>query len=702
MQPQIVINLFLSAVFTPLAGFLISFFIGRKLSKVYYINVIFGGIGLALSLTALYLKLQFFPHENWNHSFEWLAINSAAGSESFSISLSYWVNNLNVIMLTVVNIVAFVVLVYSTDYMHGDPDIHRYFSLISFFVFSMSGLIASPSLMILYIFWELVGFASYKLIGFWRHKDSAAAAQMKAFLMNRVGDMMFFIGILIALIHYKTFDITKIFEYVNQGNLPFGADWGLTLLGIMIFGGAVSKSAQFPLQNWLPDAMEGPTPVSALIHAATMVAAGVYLMIIASPLLNGTAAYVVALIGGISAVYGASVATVQTDIKKIFAYSTISQLGMMFAALGTGSVYFAFFHLVTHAFFKAGLFLTSGSVIHSTHEQDIRKLKSLAAFLPVTTAVYVVFALAICGAPFTSGFVSKEGVVASTILFGLINGNYLIAALMLLTSLFTAYYSVKVWLVVFRKDKADLPAESSHHHEVSDENTAAHSDDDHGEHHHHIHEHGYAIKLPLIVLAVLSVWVLYVLNPIGHADSHYLFPYLTAEKLGSSAPADSLYPYSLSEGPESELKHQAELITPFAATGVTLLGALLAIILFRMKKLTPDPEGKFTRILYNGYYLDYFYTDIISPLAVKFTQLIALFDKYVVDGIVNFMGTLTVWISTAAGIFDKYVVDGAVNFTAWITDKTGFAVRKIQTGKVQDYLLFVVFTLIFLIVLASI
>ncbi len=698
MQPEIVINLFLSAVLTPIAGFLVSFLIGRKFSRIYYINVIFGGIGLLLSSATLFLKLQYFPHENWNHSFDWMVLNSSVASESFTISLSYWVNNLNIILLTVVNIVTFLVLIYSTEYMRGDPEIHRFFSLISFFAFSMSGLISSPSLMILYIFWELVGFSSYKLIGFFRHKDSAAAAQMKAFLMNRVGDMMFFTGILIALVHYKTFDITKIFEFVNQGVLPFGADWGLTLLGIMIFGGAVSKSAQFPLQSWLPDAMEGPTPVSALIHAATMVAAGVYLMIIASPLLDSSASYIVALIGAISAIYGASVATVQTDLKKIFAYSTISQLGMMFAALGTGSVYFAFLHLVTHAFFKAGLFLTSGSVIHSTHEQDIRKMKNLAAYLPVTTAVYIIFSLAICGLPFTSGFLSKEGLVASTILFGMINGNYLIAALILITSLFTAYYSVKVWMIVFRKEKVSADSAVAVHHEQF-----SGAEDEHGsehDHHHHIHEYGFTIKFPLIVLAALSLWIVYTINPFGHADSHYLYPYLATQHHSESA-ADSLYKYSLSEGAENELKHQAEVITPIAATGVTILGAVLALFLFRLKKLTPDPEGRFTKILFNGFYVDYFYTNILSPLSVQFAKLVALFDKYIIDGIVNFAGTATVWLSGAAGIFDKYVVDGAVNLTAWITDKTGFALRKIQTGKVQDYLLFVVFTLIFLIVLAS-
>ena len=287
-------------------------------------------------------------------------------------------------MLVTVYIISFVVHVFSIDYMKGDKRYNRYFAYLGIFTFSMNGIVLTHNFLMMYIFWELVGLSSYLLIGFWFEKKSASDAAKKAFIVNRIGDIGMLIGILMIFTNYHTFTFDKIFLAISNGHLPFNSGFWLTVTGILLFCGAVGKSAQFPLHVWLPDAMEGPTPVSALIHAATMVAAGVYFITRIFPILSGDALFVIAIIGAISAFIPATIALTQNDIKKVLAYSTISQLGYMIMALGVGAYTFAFFHLITHAFFKACLFLGSGSVIHSMHhEQDIRKMGGLRKKMPI-------------------------------------------------------------------------------------------------------------------------------------------------------------------------------------------------------------------------------------------------------------------------------------------------------------------------------
>jgi len=313
-----------------------------------------------------------------------------------TVDLGVLIDNISVIMIVVVSLISMLVHFFSIAYMKGDKRYNRYFAYLGIFTFSMNGIVFTHNLLMMYIFWDLVGISSYLLIGFWYEKDSASNAAKKAFIANRVGDVGMFLGILLLFITYHTFTFDKIFAQISHGIIPFNSGFWLTVTGILIFCGAIGKSAQFPLHVWLPDAMEGPTPVSALIHAATMVAAGVYLIVRVFPLLSGGALEFIAIIGAISALIPATIALTQNDIKKVLAYSTISQLGYMVMGLGVGAYSFAFFHLITHAFFKALLFLGSGSVIYAMHhEQDIRKMGGLRKKMPITYYTFLLATLAI-------------------------------------------------------------------------------------------------------------------------------------------------------------------------------------------------------------------------------------------------------------------------------------------------------------------
>lgn len=325
-----------------------------------------------------FVKLTAFQAKDIIFNFTWIDFGNVPMWGAMHIDLGIKIDNLTVIMLFVVNLISMLVHIYSIAYMKGDKRFPRYFAYLGIFTFSMLGIVITHNLLMMYIFWELVGLSSYLLIGFWFEKDSASNASKKAFLVNRVGDIGMFIGILILFTSYKTFTFDLIYDQIAMGNLPFDSTGWLTAAGILIFLGAVGKSAQFPLHVWLPDAMEGPTPVSALIHAATMVAAGVYLLTKIFVMLTADAMVTIAVVGAFTSFVAATIAITQNDIKKVLAYSTVSQLGYMVMSVGIGAYGFAFFHLVTHAFFKACLFLGSGSVIHSMHhEQDMRQMGGL-------------------------------------------------------------------------------------------------------------------------------------------------------------------------------------------------------------------------------------------------------------------------------------------------------------------------------------
>ena len=378
MNQSTLLNLSVLVLFLPLLGFVITLLLGKKFKAIYLFEILILISAFAISSVIAFTKLNYFTDINLVEEFEWINLNNMPIIGNVPIVLGIMLDNISVLMLFVVSLISMLVHVFSIAYMKGDLRYNRYFAYLGIFTFSMNGIVLTHNILMMYIFWELVGLSSYLLIGFWYEKKSASDAGKKAFIVNRVGDLGMFAGILILFTTYKTFTFDQIFYQISQGNLPFDSGFWLTVTGILIFSGAIGKSAQFPLHVWLPDAMEGPTPVSALIHAATMVAAGVYLVVRVFPILTGDALTFIAIIGALSAFIPATIALTQNDIKKVLAYSTVSQLGYMIMALGVGAYSFAFFHLITHAFFKACLFLGSGSVIHAMHqEQEIRNMGGL-------------------------------------------------------------------------------------------------------------------------------------------------------------------------------------------------------------------------------------------------------------------------------------------------------------------------------------
>jgi NADH-quinone oxidoreductase subunit L len=457
---------------------LIALFLRRQGTLASWVSV---AAAAAIAAIALILRLH---GEHFAPSWEWLRFGD------FSVSLGVKVDDLALLMLLVVGFVGFLIHVFSLGYMHDDPAKARYFGGLSVFMFSMLGIVLADSLFMLFIFWELVGFSSYLLIGHYHERSSAAEAAKKAFIVNRIGDFGFLLGIIWCYWAFGTTNLDAIAASVHGGKVIVSA--GLPLL---LFCGALGKSAQMPLHVWLPDAMEGPTPVSALIHAATMVAAGVYMLCRIEVLMVPQALHVIAVIGTITAVYAALCAVIQRDIKKVLAYSTLSQLGYMVAAFGLGSlvsrhemggqvhemvlaagVGAAMFHLTTHAFFKALLFLGSGSVIHGCHhEQDIFRMGGLSRRMPFTFWMFTAGVAAIVGFPFLAGFYSKDA-----ILYLAYENNRLIFAALTGTAVLTSFYMLRLWKLVFLgTPRSDAAA--------------------------HAHEGGWSMRLPLLVLALLSL-----------------------------------------------------------------------------------------------------------------------------------------------------------------------------------------------------
>ena len=371
------INLALGVLLLPLAGFLLLILFSKAIPRqdLFETGIMF--TALALSIFIMVEKVFILPVPKIDMTINWIDLRALGLSQNFVLDVGIAIDNLSAIMLVVVTLISALVHLFSLGYMRGDIRYSRYYAYLGLFSFSMLGIVLSNNILMMYIFWELVGISSYLLIGHWYEKKSASDAGKKAFIVNRVGDVGFFIGIMIVFTQLHTVLFKGIFSGIAGGQLS--GTW-LTVAGILIFCGAVGKSAQFPLHVWLPDAMEGPTPVSALIHAATMVAAGVYLVARVYPMLTADALTVIAYIGAVTAFISATIAVTQNDIKKVLAYSTISQLGYMITGLGVGAFSAGFFHLVTHAAFKAGLFLGSGSVIYAMHhEQDMRQMGDFGA-----------------------------------------------------------------------------------------------------------------------------------------------------------------------------------------------------------------------------------------------------------------------------------------------------------------------------------
>jgi NADH-quinone oxidoreductase subunit L len=639
MPAQLVWLIFL----LPLASFVvISLFIRpfvKAESKVAgYIMIVAIGAATVLSYWTLFTVMG--THE---HQLEITAINWLTIGDKFNFNIGLIIDSLTAVMLVVVTTVSFMVQIYSQGYMKGDAGYHRYYAWMSLFTMSMLGLVMANNLLFMFIFWEMVGLCSYLLIGFWFHKPSAANAAKKAFIVTRIGDFGFLAGILILYANTGTFDIAQLHNMAIAGVLGGTV---LTWAAIGIFAGAVGKSAQFPLHVWLPDAMEGPTPVSALIHAATMVAAGVFLVARMLPLFvcSEPAIMTVAIIGGFTAIFAATMGLVMNDIKRVVAYSTISQLGYMMLGLGVAGLGVArggditleaakaaaaigIFHLFNHAFFKALLFLGSGSVNHATGTFDMRLMGGLRKVMPWTYATFVIAAISLAGIWPFAGFWSKDEILVVAL-----QEEPILFVLAIITVFMTAFYIFRVVFMTFGGTyRGGAPQDTGHGHDE----------------HHHLHESPAVMVVPMVILAVLAIFSGFwnvtggFASFMGEGETHGFF-----------------------KGLFGILTHPL----PWIALAVAGLGIFLAYAIYSKKWLSAEKIGATFKPLYTlayrKYYFDEFYEDIIVRkfLMGGIFRISQLFDTYIVDGIVNLFGK-----GTVAG---------------------GRAVRRWQTGQLQLYGIF--------------
>jgi NADH-quinone oxidoreductase subunit L len=677
MNEILMTNIALAILFLPLLGFAVTLFLGKKVEKIYLFENLVVILAFALSVVLLYSKLVLYPGENIISEFQWINLGSV------TIELGFLIDNIAVLMIFVVTLISMLVHLFSIAYMKGDKRYNRYFAYLGIFTFSMTGIVFTHNILMMYIFWELVGLSSYLLIGFWYEKKTASDAAKKAFIVNRIGDLGMFTGILMLFYTYNTFSFETIFTQISLGNLPFNSEFWLTVTGILIFGGAIGKSAQFPLHVWLPDAMEGPTPVSALIHAATMVAAGVYLVVRIFPVLTADAMLFIGIVGMISAFIPATIALTQNDIKKVLAYSTISQLGYMIMALGVGAYQYAFFHLVTHAFFKACLFLGSGSVIHAMHhEQDITRMGGLRKKMPFTYYTFLISTLAISGVPLTSGFLSKDGILAGTYAFASLTGYWIFPVVGFLVAMMTAFYMFRLVILTFHGKPND-------HHRYE-----------------HSHESPALMTMPLVLLTTLSIFFWYSPNPIDPGQGLFLSEWVKAPAI--STPAEARFPFMNAEEGITETVVYSQAYTEsmhhahYPAMIISLLvagfGILLAFNIYQWKRMSGDRIAAAVPFLYkmsyNKWYFDEIYDRSFVAGTLAISSFLRWFDNTIIDGIVNGTASVTTALSRFTGKFDDVVVDGTVNSTAILSGFIGLIFRKFQTGKVQTYVVLVIFSIV--------
>ncbi|GBF11827.1 NADH-quinone oxidoreductase subunit L [Tepidibacillus infernus] len=584
----------------PLISFVLLVAFGRQLKEgAAYVGIVSLLASFALALGVFIQKLG--GAENYLYNIDWLKV----GDKTFT--MGFEINELNAMMLFVVTLVSLMVHIYSKGYMHGDERFPVFYSYLALFTFSMLSLVISPNLLQAYIFWELVGATSFLLIGFYYFKPSARAAAKKAFITTRIGDLGIFIGI--SLIFWKTgtFDYAGVFEAAESGALAPGF---ITLVAILLFFGAVGKSGQFPLHIWLPDAMEGPTPVSALIHAATMVAAGVYLVARTYPLFEAsqTAMMTVAIIGGFTSIFAASIGLVQNDIKRVLAYSTVSQLGYMMLALGSFGYIAGVFHLFTHAFFKALLFLAAGSVIHSVGTQDIKEMGGVGKDMKITRAVFLIGALAIAGVPGLSGFFSKDEILMAA----WESGNGILFWLALIAAIMTAFYMFRLYFLTF----TGKPRHNNHH----------------------VHESPFNMTFPMMILAGLAI-----------VSGYFVYAGF-GEYLGA-------------EGTIAEEVHGPGWIMALSIIAAFFGIALAWVMYGRNNKVKTDEPVGLHKLLYNKYYVDEAYqAGVIRPYTI-FGYILKFFDHYVVGGLVQ----LTAYISVAIGKLGARLQNGQVQAYGLIT-----------------------------------
>lgn len=617
----------------PLIGFLINGLFGKYLPKM-----LTGWIAALVILGSFGCAVHVFNHLNATDSitidlFQWIAFSN------IQIGFSFLIDPLTVVMLLVVTGIGFLIHLYSIGYMHDDEGFTRFFTYLNLFIFFMLLLVMGSNYLVMFIGWEGVGLCSYLLIGFWFKNDAYNDAAKKAFVMNRIGDLGFLLGMFFMLFNFGTLEFSGV---AAQASLLTPNSTLLVAITMLLFVGAMGKSAQLPLYTWLPDAMAGPTPVSALIHAATMVTAGIYMVVRSNVLfsLAPTTLTFILIIGVATSVFAAVIGLMQNDIKKVLAYSTVSQLGLMFAALGLGAFSSGMFHVVTHAFFKALLFLGSGSVIHALHgEQDIRKMGGLRKYIPLTYITFGLASLAISGFPGFSGFFSKDEILAHAF-----EQNKMVWAILSISAMITAFYMFRLVFITFWGTFRGTEETKKH-----------------------IHESPWTMTVPLVILCILSVAGGFLGLPEVFSHVHRFGTYLSSvtgaskEFLHHSAP----------------LSHGMEWTLMGIASAAAVAAIVYAYIQYVKKGELPEDEASlagFKKWISNKFYVDEFYDKVI----VK--PMLVLSDLFMV-------------------VVDKLIIDLAVNAVAWVVGVSGRALRLVQTGNTGFYIFAMVLSMVVLFVI---
>jgi len=620
----------------------------------------------------------------------------ANGIANFAVDFAFRIDTLSCTMLLIVTWIGFLIHVYATGYMAHEEGYTRFFTYLNLFMFMMLLLVLGANYMVMFVGWEGVGLCSYLLIGFYYDKNFAADAGKKAFVANRIGDFGFILGIFLIFNTFGTADYGKVFALASANPAAYAGI--ATTICLLLFIGACGKSAQIPLYVWLPDAMAGPTPVSALIHAATMVTAGVYMVVRSNVLfrLSPDAMLVVAVVGAVTAIFAATIGIAQNDIKKVLAYSTVSQLGFMFLAAGVGAFTAAIFHVMTHAFFKACLFLGAGSVIHGCGgEQDMRKMGGLRKYMPKTRMTMLIACIAIAGFPPLAGFFSKDEILATTY-----EHHGFLYFLGMVAATCTAFYMFRLYFMTFSGDyraaHVEGHPESEPEHAGHDvipshvhlDDGDAHSDKAHGHHvdSHDPHESPWRMTGVLWILAILAVIGGFVGIPEMFGGAH---PTIFQRWL-----SPVLLPLGGEHFEFAEASRLQELLLILSSIAVATLGWFIAYVLYKKDSSFARATRlrlRFAflhRLLENKYYVDEFYNFVFVGGTLAFSRALSWFDAHIIDGIVNGVRHLTVILfGHGSNLVDKYVVDGAVNGVGYSARGGSRLFRKMQSGFVQNYAL---------------
>ncbi len=657
MTPNL--NLWLIPIL-PLAGAALNGLWGRRSSRqaVTTVALVFSGAAFAMALWVA-ARFSSIPLPYQEFLAHWIR------SGTFGADFAFYLDQLSLVMLLVVTGVGFLIHIYSVGYMWDDPSYYRFFAYLNLFMFFMLTLVLANNYLLMFIGWEGVGLASYLLIGFWFTKDSAASAGKKAFIVNRIGDFGFLISLFLLIQHFGSLTFEQVFHSIAPMSPETAGAGVLTAVGLLLMVGACGKSAQIPLYVWLPDAMEGPTPVSALIHAATMVTAGVYMVARSHVIFERApmALTVVAVIGTLTAFFAATIGMAQTDIKKVLAYSTVSQLGYMFMACGVGAFSAGIFHLMTHAFFKGLLFLAAGSVIHAVGgEQDMRKMGGLRTKIPLTFWTMTAGTLAIAGIPGLAGFFSKD-----EILWRVYQASWIYWVVGIVTAFLTSFYMFRLWFLTFfgeyRGDADGTAGEHGH--------AAHHADRRHG--HAAIHESPPVMLAPLAILAILSVVGGYVGVPGslggGNRFDKFLDPVfrstMPALNTQQNAPGETNPPEQQTEGTEPQTSHATELVFTGISVAAAVLGFGLAWTFYYRdpqlpERVATDLDGLYDAVVHK-YYIDELYGEV--------------FVKPLVEG-----STRILW----QGV-DQNLIDGTVNNSADAARHVSDETRHMQSGNLRSY-----------------